>query len=300
MIGKGTVDGKKTPDVYSKVENYMIEDIRRIKNTHTEIIIIPFQEKALTDHIIMASNSTEESKDEVIAKIRNTGPACMKLPHDRTNISQPLLWAKEKHQKPNRINKLLLLTDGRQNMNGGMEELKRVVDGWAEKAHENDFLIYVMTTENAPRPTVEEYNNIINVGPEKFVEAPTIFLLKPGDAVFNIKDNENFNIKFNYNNDVALPTGAKIRVQSSNTPINIDETVILSNNGTISITPKFDYNMLKTQIGETEMMTLNFSVENYEELLKGQNKIVRIIPAYSNIKLINKKERVLTISVVEE
>ncbi|MBQ5879609.1 MAG: hypothetical protein IIW59_05935, partial [Alistipes sp.] len=107
-------------------------------------------------------------------------------------------------------------------------------------------------------------------------------------------------VSFVNNSDVPLPTGTKIRVQSQEgAPIAMNEVVELVN-GAIQLSPNFDYEVLKTQLADEASMRLEYSVENNDELKAEQNKKVAIVPAHSQVKLINKKERVLTISVVEE
>lgn len=301
MIGKGMVNGQATPDVYDKVEDYLIKDINRIANNHTEIVVIPFQEGVLFDQIISVPNSTDDSKKQIIEKIKQTGPLCMKLKHSNTNISEPLLYAQRTYQKADKVNTLVLLTDGRQNMNGGMDALREAIIGWSNNADEDEFLIYVLTTENAEQPTSEDLDNVDYVTEGEFVNQLVRLQLKPtSEIAFNIKDQKSINVSFANNSDVPLPTGAKIRVQSqAGAPIAINEVVELVN-GAICITPDFDYEALKTQLAEEVSMRLVYSVENNDELKAKQNKKVAIVPAHSQVKLINKKERVLTISVVEE
>ncbi len=301
MIGKGRVNGQATPDVYDKVEAYMIKDINRIANSHTEIVVIPFQEGVLYDYIISVPNSTDESKAQIIEKIKQTGPLCMKLPHSNTNISEPLLYAQRTYQKPDKVNMLVLLTDGCQNMNGDMSALRDAIIGWNNNSDEDEFLIYVLTTENAEQPTPDDLDKVRYVNNSEFANQLICMQLKPTSKIpFNIKDQKSINVSFANNSDVPLPTGTKIRVQSqAGAPIVIDEVVELVN-GAIQIYPNFDYEVLKRQLAEEVSMRLMYSVENNDELKATQNKKVAIVPAYSQVKLINKKERVLTISVVED
>lgn len=300
MIGKGTTEsGEKTPDVYDKVEGYLINDIKRVANTYTEIIVIPFQEGVLLDYVLTVPNSTEESKQEIIGRIKEVGPKCLKLNHRRTNISEPLLFAKEKYQKSDKENKIVLLTDGCQNMNGGMEALAKAVNDWDRQANECDFLVYILTTENAKKPT-DDLENGEYYSTSHFVDQVERLLVKPASEVsFNIKDNKSVAIDFKNNSTISLPVGAKIRVKSeAGAPIVIDEVVELVD-GKIQVSPSYDYESLKRQLADRESMRLMLSVENNDLLVKEQKKKLIIVPDYSQVTLINKKERVLTISIVE-
>ena len=133
MIGKGTVDGEKTPNVYDKVEEHLIGDINKISNPSTRIVVIPFQEDVLRNYIITAPDATPESKKAVIAKIKETGPACFQLAHSRTNIAGPIYYALQHYQDKNRNDKVVVLTDGVQNMAGGPEALKDAIENWEQK-----------------------------------------------------------------------------------------------------------------------------------------------------------------------
>ena len=300
MIGKGTTEsGEKTPNVYDDVEGYLIKDIQRVANAYTEIVVIPFQEGVLSDYILTVPNSTDESKQEIIDRIKEVGPKCLKLSHRRTNISEPLLFAKSKYQKPDKENKIVLLTDGYQNMNGGMEALAEAVTRWDRMANECDFLVYVLTTKNAIKPTDDLVNGDY-VPVDHFVDQIERLLVKPTPEVsFNIKDNKSIAIYFKNNSSISLPVDAKIRVKSEvDAPIVIDEVVELVN-GQIQLSPNYDYATLKHQLAEREQMRLNLSVENNDILVKEQKKKLIIVPNYSQVTLINKKERVLTISIVE-
>ena len=300
MEGRGTTDsGEKTPNVYDDVEGYLINDIQRVANAYTEIVVIPFQEGVLSDYILTVPNSTDESKQEIIDRIKEVGPKCLKLSHRRTNISEPLLFAKSKYQKSDKENKIVLLTDGYQNMKGGMEALAEAVNSWDRQAEECDFLVYVLTTKNAIKPTDDLVNGDY-VPVDHFVDQVERLLVKPTPEVsFNIKDNKSIAIYFKNNSSISLPVDAKIRVKSEvDAPIVIDEVVELVN-GQIQLSPNYDYATLKHQLAEREQMRLNLSVENNDILVKEQKKKLIIVPNYSQVTLINKKERVLTISIVE-
>lgn len=299
MIGQGTVDGKKTPNVYKDVEDYLIKDIQRIQNQNTEIIVVPFQERVLEDYIIKVGDATAESKKKIFSKIKEYGPLCMALPHSNTNISEPLRFVQRKYQKPDCNNKLVLLTDGKQNMNGGMSALADAVKNWSNSSENNELLIYVLTTENAVAPTTV-LPGVHYVNPGEFKQQIVSIVLKPiRDVKFNIKDDKALTIPFICDSDVALPSGIEVRVKNlPGSPIQVDEKVIMKNNQ-IQIVPQYVYDELKQRLPEVSSAKLVLSIENNDDLLK-QNKKVMLRPSETQWVLINKKERVLTITVVEE
>ena len=67
MQGKAkNSDGTQTPNIWTQVKNAIITDIKSISDDLTEIVVIPFQHKALEEWRAFA---TESGKNELISKI---------------------------------------------------------------------------------------------------------------------------------------------------------------------------------------------------------------------------------------
>ncbi len=303
MVGRGTVNQQKTPNVYKDVEAYLIKDIENICAPNTEIVVIPFQERVLdSQYILSVPDASNESKEDIIARIKQVGPYCINnIPHSKTNISQPVEYAKSHFQKPDRVNKLVLLTDGYQNTtDDGMKVLGATLEQWSIEASVGDVLIYVMTTENALQPTCET-GNVTFVQPGEFRGELEVVCLEPSRNInYNIKDGGKLVLSCDSRSATGIPSGVKIRVRSNQgAPIRIDEVVEL-NNAQLQITPQYNYEMLKATLPETISCTLTLNLENNELIVKEQNKKVVLQRSEVKLTLINKREKVLTINVVEE
>lgn len=301
MIGKGTVKGEKTPNVYDKVEAYLIKDIEDISIPSTRIVVIPFQEDVLRNYIITAPDATPESKKAVIAKIKETGPACFQLAHSRTNIAGPIYYALQHYQDKNRNDKVVVLTDGVQNMAGGPEALKDAIENWNRRSDATDFMVYVMTTKNATKPTEEELEKVHFNDPSVIQKQIKTLSLTPSQKVeFNIKDGKDLNISFAKNDNAPIPDGVEISIKSEpGCPLHIDEKATIVG-GNICLAPKFDYEVLKNQFPqEVTSCKLLLSIVNRDDILRKDNTCVVLTPSEVTLVIKNKKERVLKVELID-
>lgn len=295
MIGKGTVNGEKTPNVYDKVEEHLIGDINKISNPSTRIVVIPFQEDVLRNYIITAPDATPESKKAVIAKIKETGPACFQLAHSRTNIAGPIYYALQHYQDKNRNDKVVVLTDGVQNMAGGPEALKDAIENWVQTKDPADFMVYVMCSENAGIPLPP---GPVPVPPGVWTE---ILSLIPSQKIdFNIKNDKKLNITFNKNSETAIPDGVEVTIKSEpGCPLHIDEKATIVG-GNICLAPQFDYEVLKNQLPqEVTSYKLQLSIVNGEDIMTNNNTHIMLVPSEVTLVIRNKKERVLKVELID-
>lgn len=297
MIGKGTVDGEKTPNVYDKVEEHLIGDINKISNPSTRIVVIPFQEDVLRNYIITAPDATPESKKAVIAKIKETGPACFQLAHSRTNIAGPIYYALQHYQDKNRNDKVVVLTDGVQNMAGGPEALKDAIENWEQKKDPADFMVYVMCSENAGIPLPP---GPVPVPPGVWTE---ILSLVPSQKIdFNIKNDKKLNITFNKNSETAIPDGVEVTIKSeAGCPLRIDEKATIVG-GNICLAPQFDYETLKSQFPqEVTYCKLQLDLVEASKIYSENSEKVKVVLTPSEVTLVikNKKERVLKVELID-
>lgn len=301
MIGKGTVNGQKTPNVYDKVENYLIEDIKNISIPSTRIIVIPFQEGVLFDYILTAPDATQKSKDAIIAQIKEVGPKCFTLPHSNTNIAGPIDYAFEQYQRADHNDKVVVLTDGAQNMAGGRDALNRAIQRWSLNSEERDYMVYVMTTTNAEKPTDGEVDKVVYVDHNEFKEQIVSLSLSPKQNIdFNINDMTSFVISFTKNSDIAIPDGIKVAVKSQyGCPLAIDEEYVISN-GAITIAPKFDFETLKRELpAEVAPYKLQLSIVNADEVKEKHKTLVSLTPAEITLTIKYKRERILTVELMD-
>ena len=255
---------------------------------------------SLLDYIITAPDATQKSKNEVIAKIKETGPKCLALPHKLTNIAGPIDYAFEKYQRDDHNDKVIVLTDGAQNMAGGREALESAIKRWSLNAEERDYMVYVMTTTNAEMPTDGEVSKVFYVDHNEFKEQVVTLSLTPKQNIdFNINDMTSFVVSFTKNSDIAIPDGIKVAVKSQDgCPLAIDEEVVISN-GAITLAPKFDFETLKSQLpNEVAPYKLQLSITNADEVKEKHKTLVSLTPSEITLTIKYKRERILTIELM--
>ncbi|MBR2026604.1 MAG: VWA domain-containing protein [Alistipes sp.] len=303
MIGEGTVIGVKTPNVYDKVEEYLIKDIEKISIPSTRIVVIPFQEDVLRDYIITADDATPESKRSVIAKIKETGPACFKLTHSRTNIAGPIYYALQNYQDKSRNDKVVVLTDGVQNMAGGSEALVDAIKEWNRSSDATDFMVYVLTTENAKRPIIEPIPNVDFTDTDRFTNQIETLNLTPSQRVdLNIKNDKSLKITFAKNSETAIPDGVEVTIKSEpGCPLRIDEKATIVG-GSICLALQFDYETLKNQFPQEETYCkLQLDLVEASKIYSENSEKVKVVLTPSEVTLVikNKKERVLKVELID-
>lgn len=303
MIGKGTVNGEKTPNVYDKVEEYLIKDIEKISIPSTRIVVIPFQEDVLREYVITAPDATPESKKAVIAKIKETGPVCFQLTHSRTNIAGPIYYALQNYQDKSRNDKVVVLTDGVQNMAGGSEALVDAIKEWNRSSDATDFMVYVLTTENAKRPIIEPIPNVDFTDTDRFTNQIETLNLTPSQRVdLNIKNDKSLNITFAKNSETAIPDGVEVTIKSeAGCPLRIDEKATIVG-GNICLAPQFDYETLKNQFPQEETYCkLQLDLVEASKIYSENSEKVKVVLTPSEVTLVvkNKKERVLKVELID-
>ena len=288
MKGKGTIP---TPNIYDDVVDFLVGDINSLTDPSTEIVVLPFQTSVLGT---WKAKATESGKKELVAKIKSYKNSLM----TNTNIAGPIETVKSLHIDKNRRNMLILLTDGEQSAQyGGNEELLRTIKGWQEYAQINDaYLVYVMLTDAAVNDDIKTEANrqerVSVVTPPlsmQFIE------LRPLGKSFNIKDDKAIEITFSSNKNIAIPDNVMISVKNDEeSPFEIN-SVVQIRNSTITIEPKYDYEILKTQLPEHSQMKFALSVINSDDIKESTGKIVLLSPSSVTTELINKREKTLTI-----
>ena len=290
MKGKGA---KETPNIYNDVVDFLVRDINSLTDMSTEIVVLPFQTTVLET---WRAKATEEGKKAIVAQIKGYKNDVM----TNTNIVGPIEYVKNKHIDDNRRNMLILLTDGQQSQQfGGNDKLLESIRGWQEYAQMNDaYLVYVMLTKEAVNDGIkyeaDRQERVCIVTPPmgmEFVE------LNPAVSSFNIKDDRTINIVFTSNKNIAIPENLKISVRTiEESPLEIDAVSEICN-GRIEITPKYDYETLKTQLPEQSQIKLVLNAVNSDEIKKSTGKIVLLSPSSVKMNLINKREKTLTIKM---
>lgn len=324
MVGKGWVDGKRTPDVYEKVENVLISDIQKyaaLDTMNRDVYIVPFQDKVLEDYVMTIDGCSKDNVDRLVNELKKNGPHCMyNVGHKYTNISDALEYAIKNYQDANRLNRIVLLTDGEQNTNGGMEKLREVVLAW-DKAQadslKKDKLYYILTTDNAKSPVgpTETGENTTITGTGGFTDLDSTIYFVAEDSNLNLLDKDTFTIKLaccNTENNTKKISNHQLMMAVStadpSAPLQINEVVELkpcSVSGTyeMTVSPKCDLcNLRKVlPVGNTEVK-LNLKFEPSEVSQPSGNSVyhLRLVKESITLSVHNEEQATLSIRIVEE
>lgn len=294
-----------TIDVWDSLVEWLKNDINSQSDSSTDIVVLPFQEEILD---CWETKATAEGKRELLRKIDEAKKRYQNLTY--TNISGPFEVVKRDYVNAEKNNVLILLTDGKQSDKfGSQEKWNAVLQKWGEFAKKNNaYLVYFMVTEHAVDPKTEE---IITTDSNKRY----IFPIRPTDILpvlidicpqspsdLNIKDGQGKEIIIPLHRSkkgIELAEGIKIQVEAvTDAPIEIKGVVEVKDNQ-LAIKPIYDFEELKKYMGVNENMnvTLTFKLLNEDEIQQNTLQKIFLRSDRSNLELINKIEKVLTIQL---
>lgn len=231
------------PNIYDKVVDVMIKDIQSITNERTEIVVVPFQDRALD---VWRELATPEGKAAIIRRISNYKNDNI----TNTNISAPLQYTIDNIFSTDKIDIMKLMTDGNDNVNP--TKLYDILDHWCDIAKQKDAYGYYILLTNAAK---NDDLSLVLKGICNFEEIDASQMLngiaeirqinnswKEG-ILINIRDEYNkpkrlvFNV---YAGDGNIPAGFKIRFKTiPNDYIEIDEVAEFQSDNSVVIHPHF-------------------------------------------------------------
>ena len=168
------------------VEDYLINDIKRIKkSSNTEVVIIPFQDSALTSKIMRYTISDKTDFEAMSSSIRSNGRDMVKAHNVRgayTDIARPLKYVGQNWLSKDYNTKIVLLTDGvqeideqwnmadspatpqaREFLRQTLLEMDRLLGLSVDsvRGETDNVLYYIMTHENAKCP-LDSSDTLVN------------------------------------------------------------------------------------------------------------------------------------------
>lgn len=303
---KGKAPG--APDIWDKVKEAIITDIQQISDDRTEIVVIPFQHKALDE---WRQPATVAGKDALIAKIK-----AYKMPlHDfggkmttRTCLYEPLQYVVDNVLSPDKVDVLKLMTDGIPDEHKA--EYKALLGRWCQIAKEKDaYGFYIMLTSQAVEGKIEleQINpcrfDAIDVADLGGTDVSLLMLTPQQNFAFNVRETygEEFTIKYAHSGSGKLEPGYKVHVYSyANSYIQIDQVIELKNDYTVTF--KVQYLMSKTEMIDTLSIEDNEKIFLYSEPAEGMDKLpyamTRILESPTTIEIINKPEKTVKFHVL--
>jgi RNAse (barnase) inhibitor barstar len=279
----------KTPDIYDDVVKFLEKEINSISDPTTELVVLPFQERVLET---WKANADMEGKKDIISKIKSYKNNEV----TNTNIIGPIQYVQQHIIKPDKDNLLVLLTDGKNSPQfGGSDAMKKFTNDWPEYAKINNaYALYIKLTEEADEGGISATTGLDVVPPEGGLKKH-ILITPSGNATANIKDDSASNFAMDPNSTDSLPEGIKVRVYSLDSIVNIDEIVTLKDRKIVfSLILAQPYDSLKNVLDEYTVIPVKLELLNANEF---KEYTIRLTKDIVNLRLINKPEKTLKISV---
>lgn len=206
MIGKGNV---KTPDIFSKVKEGLLETINNLNTPTTEVVIVPFTNKP---HDKM--NGQIIAKDEILENIKS-----LAIKPGDTNIADAWNYAVQEIDST-KVNYLFLLTDGLHNCGPEKDSLYSDLRKWAGISKDKYyFAFYVMLTPNAKE---QEICNIVDETQKMWlIESMNVnvsFLISNLGVDINVKNKKTASIHYESNNPSIFNDSIKFNLLLNENP----------------------------------------------------------------------------------
>lgn len=310
MQGKAkNPDGTNTPNIWKQVKTAIIEDIQSIQDDRVEIVVIPFQHKALEEWREFA---TETGKDALIKKIKDYEIPLFQfngIKTTRTCLYEPLQYVVDHVLSPDKMDILKLMTDGIPDEH--QAEYEALIAKWCQIAKEKDaFGFYIMLTPQAVdgRIVLEQINpcrfGIVDVAELGGTNVSTLMLTPQPHIAFSVREDygKSMTIKFNPIGNGALQKGYRVHVYSSeNSYLSVDQIVEIQENYTVTV--KVDCLISLEQMRSTLPVDENETMLIYAEPAEGMDQypfgmtqINEDVP--TTVEMINKPEKTVKFHVL--
>ena len=303
---KGKVAG--APNIWEKVKQAIIDDINQISDDRTEIVVIPFQHRALEE---WRQPATAAGKDALIAKIKAYDIPLFDFGGKKTTMTclyEPLQYVADKVLTPDKVDILKLMTDGIPDEH--QAEYENLLRDWCRIAKEKDaFGFYIMLTSQAVagKTVLEKIDpcrfDAIDVAELDGTNIGLLMLTPQQSIAFNVREDygKDVTIKFAHNGNGELQPGYKVHVYSvTNSYVQIDQEVELKEDYTVTV--KAQYLLNQTEMTNTLSIEENEKVLLYSEPAGGMDELpyamIRILETPTTMELINKPEKTVKFHVL--
>ena len=296
------------PDIWEPVKEALITDIQQISDDRTEIVVIPFQHKALEE---WREPATAAGKAKLVAKIK-----AYKIPLHNFNgrmttmtcLYEPLQYVVDKVLSADKVDILKLMTDGIPDEHE--KEYKQLLARWCEIAKAKDaYGFYIMLTNQAKegQMVLKEINpcrfDAIDVAELGGTNVSLLMLTPQQNIAFNVREDygKEITIKYAHNGSGTLQAGYKVHVYSyENSYIQVDQVVTLNSDYTVTV--KAQYLMSQTEMMSSLSIEENERLFLYSEPAEGMDQLpyamTRILDAPTSVEMINKPEKTVKFHVL--
>ncbi len=272
------------PDIWQDVKDALVKEINLITDPTVEIVIIPFQHRALNEHM-QREYATSAGKAKLVGFIRdyqlprtwagNAASGCEDMANGKTTMTAlhaPLKYCLDNVIIPDKTNFLEFMTDGVSDFENDKKKFEELVRNWCSMAEEkNLYAFYVMLTPQAKNDHMKKVNQCERLRMVDPTDGPVVISLQeltpPERISFNTHDDygKAFTLKLTSSTSAVLKKGYKVRVTSTENPyIRVDQVCEVDpDNMSINFTPEYkasadELRSLKNS-GDMTQVVLNIS-----------------------------------------
>lgn len=297
-----------SPDIWEQVKEAIITDIQQISDDRTEIVVIPFQHKALDEWREFA---TVAGKAKLIGKIKayriplhNFGGKMTTM----TCLYEPLDYVEKNVLNADKVDILKLMTDGIPDEH--QAEYEALLGRWCQIAQQKDaYGFYIMLTDQAAegKAVLEKINpchfDAVDVAELGGANVSLLMLTAQQTIAFSVRENygEELTIKFAHNGSGSFLQGYKVHVYSyENSYIQVDQVVELREDYTVTV--KVQYLMSQQEMMDTLPRDENEKAFLQAEPAEGMDELpylmTRILESPTAVEMINKPEKTVKFHVL--
>lgn len=294
--------------IWEQVKDAIIKDINEISDDRTEIVVVPFQHKALDE---WRDYATAAGKQALISKIK-----AYKIPlfdfngrkTTMTSLYKPLQYVVDNVLSADKVDILKLMTDGIPDMEA--KEYEDLLGKWCSIAQQKDaYGFYIMLTQQARegKTVLEKINpchfDVVDVADLGGTNVSIQMLTPQPTVAFNVRENygESITIKFVHSGSTTFQEGYKVHVSSfENEYIRVDSVAELQSDYTVTV--KAEY--LMSQEGMMQSLPTEFNQKTFlqTEPAEGMDQLpyamTRILQNPTSVEMINKPEKTVKFHVL--
>lgn len=296
------------PDIWDKVKSSIIEDINQISDERTEIVVVPFQHKALET---WKGYATPAGKATLISKIKN-----YQLPlfdfggkmTTMTNLYSPLQYCVDNILTSDKVDIIKLMTDGVSDMD--QNEYEDLLRHWCQIAKQKDaYGFYIMLTDAAKAglTTLQQIDPCrfepVDVSQMGGTTISVLALAPQTTYAFNVRDDygKQITLKFSPSGNGSIPNGYKVHVYTfENQYIQFDQIVEMNPDFTVPVTAT--YSMTKNDMIQALPIDENEKIIFKAEPAEGMDEMpyatTQILDNFTTCELINKPEKTVKFHVL--
>lgn len=209
---------KDGTSLWDYVKGYIINDISQISNENTEVYVIPFG-KNVNHSFVWHETATDEGKQRIIDAVRAYEYKDHKDYGSKTNLYEPLAYAKDYIVSNDYVDVVYMLNDGEHDVESTYDNYMTLLRSWCDIMKNKDvYTYYIMLTASAAniKPFLPDCIVPINTASTggKIPEIVRINFSK-GELELNVREDYGLDAKISWAlSSGRVPKGYRVRVVS--------------------------------------------------------------------------------------